>query len=318
MGVLPACPGGVKASGGGKFIFRLLQHGLLTLTGNDRAIARIPKRPALMKSLARHLLRLTAVAVLGFQAASAFAGDLLPPPPPPPGVYAPPPAVYAPQPIFAPAPPPVAYHPLPLRKAVYGWSGTYVGGFVGPQCADIVATVGAINGSKSGAGTETRTFDGCTAHGGLMAGYNVQYDQLVYGFEADYAMTGDILTKDKDGSDVGMDPLLTLRGRIGYGFGSTLAYVTGGAAFARGYAVDDANWHLGWVAGVGLEQKVSDNLGLRAEFLHANFGEKEYGGGCCGDLGFENVNMARLGLTWSFGQMIAPSPPQHYPVQVGG
>lgn len=262
-----------------------------------------------MKNQARHLLQVAAVLLLGLQATSALAGDLLPPPPPPP-----PPQVYVPAP-----PPPIAYQPLPLRRSYYGWHGAYTGGFVGAQCADIVATVGAVNGTKTGAGTETRTFDGCTAHGGLLVGYNVQYEQFVYGVEGDYAMSGNILTKDKDGSDVGIDPLTTLRGRIGYSFGNTLAYVTGGAAFARGYAVDDDNWHIGWVAGLGVEQKVSENLGLRAEFLHANFGEKEYGGGCCGDLGFENVNMARLGLTWSFGQMIAPTPPTPiYPVQVGG
>ncbi|MDP4823690.1 MAG: outer membrane beta-barrel protein [Aestuariivirgaceae bacterium] len=235
-----------------------------------------------MNSFTRQLLRFATLATLGFHISGAIAGDLLPPPPPPP--------------VFT-TPPPLVYQPLPLRRAHYGWTGGYAGGFVGSQCMDIVATVGAVNGTKTGSGTETQTFDGCTAHGGLLAGYNVQYEDFVYGIEADYAMSGDILTKDKDGSDVGLDPLMTLRGRVGYGFGNTLAYVTGGAAFAQGYAVDDTNWHMGWVAGFGVEQKVSDNLGLRAEFLHANFGEQEYGGGCCGDLAFENVNMARLGLT---------------------
>ena len=142
---------------------------------------------------------------------------------------------------------------------------------------------------------------------------------MVYGIEADYAMTGDILTKSKDGANVGMDPFMTLRGRVGYGFNSTLAYLTAGAAFANGQAVGDSNLHLGWVAGLGVEQKVSQNLALRAEYLYADFGSKTYDGGACcnGDIAFDNVNMARLGLTWSFGQMIAPPPPI-YPVQVGG
>jgi outer membrane immunogenic protein len=115
-----------------------------------------------------------------------------------------------------------------------------------------------------------------------------------------------------------MDPLLTLRGRAGSAFGSTMPYVTAGAAFVQGDVLDDTNWHTGWVVGAGVEQKVSENIALRAEFLHADFGSKHYGGNCCnGEIAFDNVNMARLGLTWSFGQMIAPPPPI-YPVRVGG
>ena len=258
-----------------------------------------------MNSFTRHLLRLATVAMLGFQASSAVAGDLLPPPPPPP-----------PQ-VYVPAPPPTPYQQLPLRQAVYGWHGTYAGGFVGAQCADIVATKTIID--KAGTATSSASFDGCTAHGGLLLGYNVQNDQIVYGLEADYAMAGNILTKEKDGSNVGMDPLVTLRGRIGYGFNSTLAYLTAGAAIANGSAIGVNNMHMGWVAGCGLEQKLSQNIALRAEYLYADFGSKTYDGGTCcnGDIEFDNVNMARLGLTWHFGQMIAPPRPV-YPIHVGG
>lgn len=265
-----------------------------------------------MKNHARHLLQIAVLVLLGLQASSAMAGDLLPPPPPPPPIYAPAPQVYAP-------PPPFAYQPLPLRGRQYLWSGGYAGGFVGAQCADIVATKTAVD--KGGTSTSSATFDGCTAQGGLIGGYNVQYDEIVYGVETDYAMGGNMLTRSKDGANVGTDFMMTLRGRMGYAFNSTMAYVTGGAAVAQGSVIDDTNWHLGWVAGVGVEQKVSDNLALRAEFLHADFNSRPYSSGTCceGDVAFDNVNMARLGLTWSFGQMIAPSPPTPiYPVQVGG
>jgi opacity protein-like surface antigen len=263
-------------------------------------LSQIPKRPANMNSFTRHLLGLASVAMLGFQATSVMAGDLLPPPPPPPQVY---------------APPPMAYQPLPLRRAVYGWGGGYAGGFLGSQCTDFVATKGTtVKGTSI---TETQTESGCTAQGGLMAGYNIQQNEIVYGIELDYAMSGEMLKESAGWGNGGMDPLLTLRGRAGYAFGSTMPYVTAGAAFAQGDLLDDKNWHSGWVVGAGVEQKVSESIALRAEFLHADFGAKTYGSTCCnGDIALGNVNMARLGLTWHFGQMIAPRPV--YPVHVGG
>ena len=185
-----------------------------------------------MNSFTRHLLGLASVAMLGFQATSVMAGDLLPPPPPPPQVY---------------APPPMAYQPLPLRRAVYGWGGGYAGGFLGSQCTDFVATVGTtVKGTSI---TETQTESGCTAQGGLMAGYNIQQNEIVYGIELDYAMSGEMLKESAGWGNGGMDPLLTLRGRAGYAFGSTMPYVTAGAAFAQGDLLDDKNWHSGWVVG---------------------------------------------------------------------
>jgi outer membrane immunogenic protein len=67
------------------------------------------------------------------------------------------------------------------------------------------------------------------------------------------------------------DYLASVRGRLGYAFGRTLVYGTGGVAFA-GFSeelFDDDE--TGWVAGGGIETKVRDNLSLGLEALYYDF-----------------------------------------------
>lgn len=238
----------------------------------------------------------------------AFASDLLPPPPPAPETYLPPPAYTAPAPM-----------PLPIRTS-YGWGGSYVGAAAGSLCSDVVASVAGVI-TKDDAADEEATFDGCAAQGTAYAGYNIQREGFVYGVEADAAISGNILTTKTDGADVALN-MSTLRGRVGYDMEDLLIYVTGGGAVGWSNVLGDSNIHAGWVIGAGAEYKITDGVGLRAEYLYANFGGKQYTSECCsGQIAFENVNIARLGLTWQLGEVLAPSyappPPPPY-VGVGG
>ena len=65
-----------------------------------------------------------------------------------------------------------------------------------------------------------------------------------------------------------------------------MLYATGGAAFAgtavsicspvAGVCVGDSQTRSGWVAGAGVEYAVWENLSLKLEYLHADFGTGQY------------------------------------------
>jgi outer membrane immunogenic protein len=255
------------------------------------------------------LVRFTTLAFAALGTTAALAGDYQPPPPPPP-----PPGydVYAPQPVPMPVP------QIALRPATYNWSGSYAGGFVGAMCAKTDSI--SIQGKK---GIRAETND-CIAHGGALIGYNVQVGDIVYGAEADYALGGTY--RDSDGSvsyTADFDPITSLRGRVGYAGDKTLYYVTGGLGFIGGQANGEKAWHMGWLAGAGAERRLSERLSMRGEVLYGNFSKESYDGGCCrGSIDLNNVALVRVGLTWNFGDMIAPKavympPPPPY-VGVGG
>lgn len=98
----------------------------------------------------------------------------------------------------------------------------------------------------------------------------------------------------------GLESMSTVRARIGYAPGRSLLYATGGVAFlnetgsrdqhianagsrAVPYGARTQWWfsetdevtRTGWTGGAGIEQAVGRHLTLRAEFLHASFGDGE-------------------------------------------
>lgn len=201
------------------------------------------------------------------------------------------------------------------------WNGFYLGGHVGygfqfpdtkidrseaenaiPRRDRALGSDGRFAGDVD---TDTEGFIG-----GLHGGYNFQFSNLVVGIEGDYDF-GEL-----DGSGTGrltstnanaindppnnlvlknsLEGLSSVRGRLGYTFGSLLAYGTGGVAWAdwRGSATtpdgigpgaeesgtleygDDLL--LGWVAGGGVEYKLFKNLSVRAEYMHYDFGRERF------------------------------------------
>jgi outer membrane immunogenic protein len=99
--------------------------------------------------------------------------------------------------------------------------------------------------------------------GGLHVGYNWQKDGgWVFGIEGDVSFADDI------------DYLASIRARLGYAWGSTLVYATGGAAFlgVEDFFGDDDTLN-GWVAGVGIEHKFTQNVSFGLEGLYYNFGD---------------------------------------------
>jgi len=196
-------------------------------------------------------------------------------------------------------PPPVEE----LRPASYDWSGFYVGGWVGATCIDGELT-------DNGGPTDWE-MSGCGWKGGLLGGYNYQFDQWVVGLEGDWGMTSDIATNEEAGGDFAfaMDHIVTFRGRWGVAFDETLLFATGGLAWAKAdldaiiAATPDhiKGNHWGWTLGGGIEHALTDQFRIKLDYLFTRFSGDSYVDGCC-DVTVHDFDdhEVRLGAIWAF------------------
>lgn len=170
----------------------------------------------------------------------------------------------------------------PAAKAVYDWTGLYVGAHVGfsrgvsnPTLTDPAA---AANGN---------VFDGMIA--GVQVGYSYRLNSgLLLGVEGDvsfpnYLHANQIVSSaatPRSITEEDWDYVATLRGRLGYTTGSWLFYTTGGFAFAGerflntptgGTEDKKLNRRLGWTAGAGVEYAFAPHWTARLEYLYRNF-----------------------------------------------
>jgi outer membrane immunogenic protein len=189
-----------------------------------------------------------------------------------------------------------AYVPPPL------WTGFYVG----------------INGGGSFGASENlrvrNNYDNTEADigqffrdggfGGGQIGYNWSGfgwgNQVVLGVEADIQGSGINSSFDRNDlnysgfrnptfhANENIDYFGTVRGRLGYAFGSALIYATGGFAYANvntsvdlnsGFNVLNSNQlETGWVVGGGLEYLFAPNWSAKVEYQYIDLGSKTVSG----------------------------------------
>lgn len=191
-----------------------------------------------------------------------------------------------------------------LRPATYDWSGAYVGGWVGSTC---------IDGSVTNVTTSLSYLNaGCGYKGGLLAGYNHQIDNIVFGIEADWGMSGNIVDNNQVGADFkyGMDDIATARFRLGYAMDDTMLFITGGGAWGRGHLTDNVSTatptdlygnHWGWSVGGGVEHALTDQLRIKMDYLYTKFNDADYTAACCNIHGGPGEDHeVRLGAIWAF------------------
>lgn len=156
----------------------------------------------------------------------------------------------------------------PLSQA-YDWSGFYLGGQGGYSWGQ-TKVLGSDQNADSGAA-------------GLHAGYNFQSGNIVYGIENDFNYNF-----EKKG-DAELEWDASGRARVGYAWDRTLFFATAGVA-AGGGKVDlpaagkKDGILIGWTAGGGVEHAVTDNILVRGEYRHSDFGNKDFGS-AIGDVG---------------------------------
>ena len=210
-----------------------------------------------------------------------------------------------------------------FTAAPYDWSGFYVGG-----------VIGASNHQHSSSDADTYSYGELVQvakiglNAGATVGFNKQFGNLVYGVEADYSLnTG---TAKSGGADPywrvssKLSAFGTLRGRVGLAVDRTVLFVTAGAAYGRtdsktcyysacpGYSANNTveitnggggKW--GWIAGVGVEQAVTDNLSVKFEALYADTGYR-YKPNASDPTNYalrftDSAAIVRFGLNYKFG-----------------
>jgi outer membrane immunogenic protein len=194
----------------------------------------------------------------------------------------------------------------------FSWTGFYIG---------VNAGYGWSDSSDKFALTATG-FHGLEPEGGFgggQIGYNWQSANLVLGVEADIQGSG---IEDKATDAIGnifksrLDYFGTVRGRLGYAFGPSLLYATGG--FAYGGIRNDAisvgpvpfkfsGTASGYVVGGGYEYKLNPAWSLKTEYQYINLGRNDpenaaFGSACkfgpkCEDDAYHTI---RLGLNYRF------------------
>jgi high affinity Mn2+ porin len=177
-------------------------------------------------------------------------------------------------------------HKAPALKAVYDWTGFYVGAHVGFSRG----TSNAVLTDPTATST-SNVYDGMI--GGVQAGYNYRLPSgLLLGIEADFTfpnyftsnlVTSTIATQRSNTAEL-WDYVATARGRVGYAQGAWLFYGTGGVAWAGERFVNTPaigndekvlNTRLGWVAGGGIEYGFAPHWSARLEYLYSQFGHAD-------------------------------------------
>jgi outer membrane immunogenic protein len=173
-----------------------------------------------------------------------------------------------------------------LALADSSWSGPYVGGSIG--WANHEATWDDINEDWF-SGTATADSDGVLISG--YGGWNWQFSTMLLGIEADLSFatnsTTDNLSDYDDITKNEVTNLSTIRGRAGMIVDDYLVFATYGVAVANievemtsvEYPTDvfqPKDYNEGWVAGAGVERKLSDQSALKLEALFYDFGSDTY------------------------------------------
>jgi outer membrane immunogenic protein len=186
------------------------------------------------------------------------------------------------------------------------WSGFYLGvngGYGwGAQSSTLDTYAFHDYNNNEGFGAAKLSTEG--GFGGGQIGFNVQRDRLVFGIEADIqgADIGgnkiSVAIDDPIDTDVTtsaqvksrLDWFGTLRGRLGYSFGSSMVYATGGLAFGSindtltgtVTSVHGADWapladsntstQTGYTVGGGFETMLTPSWSVKAEYQYIDLG----------------------------------------------
>lgn len=165
------------------------------------------------------------------------------------------------------------------------WTGLYMGPMLGYIWGNL----------DPDTGTKVDT-DGILLGG--FAGYNFQMGALVFGAEADLAMTS--MDGSEGGTDGDADWTGSARGRLGYAWDRYMIYGTAGLGFLSADVdlggASDEKTHVGLTIGAGVESMVNESFSARGEYLYSGYGEKDYGA-------FDadaNTHAIRAGLAYQF------------------
>jgi outer membrane immunogenic protein len=164
---------------------------------------------------------------------------------------------------------------------IYNWTGFYIGGHLG----------GAFSASNSFNGLVLSNYD-AQFLGGVQAGADYQFaPNLVAGIEGQYSWLGrnNVSAVFPAGFAYNNNQrgLGSLTGRLGYAFGTALAYVKGGYAYSDhaesltlggaplAFALNSSH-RDGYTVGAGLEYMFAQNWSAKVEYQYYDFGKTNF------------------------------------------
>ena len=227
--------------------------------------------------------------------------------------------------------------PEPPDSAPFDWTGFYAGVTtgIGQYTVRETDTGRGPAGSWFDPSGLSRVNNGAGFIGGIRVGYNLAFDPIVVGVEADLSVAD--LSLFADGTDItttsNIDWLGTVRGRAGVAVSNgplpAFIYGTGGLAVTQiEHTIGDTSTSFnagqfgpnsidgtrtGYVVGAGVEMAVTDNVLVGLEYLYMDFGKTSVNAICVVCFGssspgtpfvfdFEDrVQTIRLNLSWKFG-----------------
>jgi outer membrane immunogenic protein len=177
------------------------------------------------------------------------------------------------------------YAPAYAAEPTKSWQGCHAGAHLGLGAgrASRVTTSGALIGGQ--------------------VGCDIQSDRFVAGAELDASYTG--MDNRGFGGKFRQKAIGSARVRAGYLVDEKLlAYGTVGLAAGSGqfkdFASSNSKTHVGWVAGVGAQYKVTNNISAKAELLHYDLGRQTYTSGGGPIKLYSKSNVARVGADYHF------------------
>lgn len=203
------------------------------------------------------------------------------------------------------------------QPAPVNWTGFYFG-----------AQGGYLKAHTNYANPATPTQDFKGGLWGGQVGYNYQIKQLVLGVEGDGAWGSSLDTFIRDGNFLTengkIDWMFTVRGRVGYAFGSFLPYGTVGRTWMRleqgtacpagaafgvcavtgAFNIQLSQTFTGWVYGGGVEYAFNKNWSVKVETLWTKLDDKIYSsnvpvvGVVSAPVGLSTSTIVRAGLNF--------------------
>ena len=181
---------------------------------------------------------------------------------------------------------PGSHDKLTMKPAVFDWQGPYGG---------VLFAVKSFEAGMTGLGGSPSKVDGKGRLAGLVAGYNLHHNNLVYGVEGDVGY-GQIRALG-GGGKLEADVMGTLRARLGYEFDGNLLFGSAGIAFAgvnqtsRLMVNGDTSTYIGWIVGGGLEHAFARSLSGRIEYHYGRSLQD-------GSAGLRDMHLIRAGAVY--------------------
>lgn len=162
--------------------------------------------------------------------------------------------------------------PAPVAVVdTFSWTGGYIG----------------LNAGYAGGKNKLNVYDGISAKdnsngflGGIQAGYNWQFDQMIVGLETDIQGAG--IKSDVEiggrGAEAKINWFGTTRARLGYTpVDRFMVYATGGVAYGKIKAstanFSESDTRVGYTVGAGAEYALTNNVTLKSEYLYTDLGK---------------------------------------------